>query len=530
MSIGFISQFRRALALGTVASWLGVAGPCAVIAVAAQVIHAAAPASKDAAAISAGLALLKGGRLVEAQQAYAAITEKYPQNGEGWHGLAVTELLLDNDAAALRAMDEMQRLVKEKNHAQVFNASIVRLAGDLPAQALSDLAAYVKAHPDVLDEPMQNLMGYAISQAEIDEDIPLAKLDAARRVYVSQDEALNATRPGMKRWGATWLSVEEADRNLKIYDQAETKIRALMDEIATLERQGVEARRVVARATAAAKANRKKSRELTEARQRSDLLQTNLRVKQTDLARVRSEQPAPPFDEAIHPIAPDDLTPLVLATGQVFLRSASDVEDSAEVPAETTAPTERPRVGVGHDRPASTRVLTAAFPISANLFLAADSMLQGATSLQIKGQQQHNSRLTIVRRDAKSGLALLRVSGNGQAYLNLAEKCVEGEVQCIGFPTDSIFDPTAEPISGKATLAGEKLTIVTERPVGAVGGPVIVKGRVIGLIVRISKSDARQVEAIPVEALRAFLGDDKPAVAGVPPDIASAVVRIGPPE
>jgi len=477
---------------------------------------------------------LKSGRYEEAQRAYTAIVEKKPTDAEAWHGLSIAHFLLDNDTAAAKAMAEVHRLAPKPTRALVHNSAAVHLDAGLSMVAAGEVMDYLKATPDPLDEPLQNVLGYALSQAESEESIPLAKLDAARRFYAEYDARLNAVIPEKKRWGNTWVSAQEANNFHAAWRKAEVASRALMDEIATMKRQLADANRDVARAKEAARRNPKnpkKREELSEAQQQAVQFQSTSRVKQTDLARIQSEQPAAPFADSVRAIAPDRNTPPAVGEPEVYLTPASEIVSKPEPEIPSTEKPVRPTPNATPTGPVKPiRILTAAFPISHELYVSADAMLQGAGDLQIRGQQQPNARLTIVRRDAKLGVALLRITGDRVAFLNLADKASPGQVQCIGFPTDSIFDATAEPIAGNAKLENDRMQIITDRAVGAVGGPVISKGKVVGVILSVDKEDATLIHALPVEKLREFLGDDLPKSSSVQPDPSTIVVRIGPRE
>src|SRR5690606_26016767 len=116
---------------------------------------------------------------------------------------------------------------------------------------------------------------------------------------------------------------------------------------------------------------------------------------------------------------------------------------------------------------------------------------------------------TVVRVDAKRGLALLRVRGVKMHYLNLADAFDGGPVQCLTVTRRSLFSIEPAAVAGVVeSPRGEAWTVQLDTAPALPGAPLTRDGRVIG-VVR-GGDDATRAAAIPLAQIRGFLGSDVP--------------------
>ena len=107
------------------------------------------------------------------------------------------------------AADAFQRIYPAltTNRSILINTSIVDIQqnGDMLPRALKNLQAFCVAHPN--DEPAVNLWGAALDK--LAEKAHTSMVNQSESAYVKAVKLLEATRPGMRRWGTDWLSADE---------------------------------------------------------------------------------------------------------------------------------------------------------------------------------------------------------------------------------------------------------------------------------------------------------------------------------
>jgi len=119
----------------------------------------------------------------------------------------------------------------------------------------------------------------------------------------------------------------------------------------------------------------------------------------------------------------------------------------------------------------------------------------------------------VVRKDAKSGLALLRVQGDDVKLkpLALADAFSPGAVSCVSFPSVNIFDPAPERLDGGAGVPkDEGWTVRLSRHPRLPGGPLIAGGKVVGVELASRDSELGQIPAVTLDELREFIRDHLP--------------------
>jgi len=161
-----------------------------------------------------------------------------------------------------------------------------------------------------------------------------------------------------------------------------------------------------------------------------------------------------------------------------------------------------------------------AVPVAPDLLVTAASVARGATEFQLTGADGKTRTAKLVRDDADTGLALLRVTDGRLPYLKLAESSRGGDFACWGLPDVPVRRPVPTAIAAaagtpKAIPSSIPWQISMRRHPRLPGAAVVDKANMLTAIA-LGERDALTalVPAVPVEQLRMFLAADLPAGAG----------------
>ena len=194
-----------------------------------------------------------------------------------------------------------------------------------------------------------------------------------------------------------------------------------------------------------------------------NVLRTYIKSRQADYDKIIAAAEKPPIPDSIDPINIVAEPPLILpvvreqfatsqtTTGPTSEPATSSVADGTTQPA---VPTTNPTTDAV---PAATHRVTsyaAAFPVAANLLVTSAEAVADATEIQVQVADGSTYPATLLRSDAGTGLALLRVPTAKFAGLNLADQFAGGKLSCVSFPEVNLFQPTAGIINGSAGTPG----------------------------------------------------------------------------
>jgi tetratricopeptide (TPR) repeat protein len=404
----------------------------------------------------------------------------------------------------------------------VLNLASVHVRQKNPMRAAKLARDFLAAHPDAPDEQVLSALGIALSQA--DEAARKGQLfrDAVK-AYETATAKLESTRPGMKRWGVEWVpQAEWSSRDNKwkaqqsAADQRHVALVARRNELARVQKE-------LTSATRSLGVRRRSPGEISLLRRKASgaAAEVDAAQKQYDDAMAAVERPK--FPPAIPPV-PMEMPTLGVAAADAgaAARRPTVRVDVAKPPngdAGAAVPAPRP-AAVPPPPPRKARVVlyAAAFAVAPDMLVTAASALEDAGEIVVQSGEGVAFKATVLRRDEKSGLALLRVHGEGAKVvkltpLPLADASAAGPVSCVSFPSVNIFDPTPERIDGTAPALKDEWTVRLLRHPRLPGGPLLSNGKVVGVELASRDADPARVPAATLDALRSLLGTDAPNVA-----------------
>jgi hypothetical protein len=408
-------------------------------------------------------------------------------------------------------------------------------------RAAKVLKEYLTTHPTPLDEPALNAMAAALFQA--DEQVRRNAFYAqVGQFYDQYNTKLEATRPGEKRWGTSWLPAAEADQKLKAFLTKRSSIEDLTRRVANDEaayNSAAEDAAVEARSSHPGAGAR-----VAALNNQMKLAKDDYAKAQTELAKAQEGFETPPIDATLAVVEPEAATALASAApvsaepipaggtdltavkpafpdpvlpGQLFGSDPTrPVGPAPARPAPAGAPTV---IAARPAEPAPKRRLriesnAVAFPVGPDLVVTTADAVSNATSITLQIPSADTMNAEVVSKDDASGLALLRVAGKRMVYLPLADAFTPGPTTCISFPEVNLFDPVAATIPGNiAAVQGTpgKFTVNLSRSPRLGGGPLMVNGKVVGVQLANRDSDQRAIAIATLDDLKKLL-----AAAGEP--------------
>lgn len=181
-------------------------------------------------------------------------------------------------------------------------------------------------------------------------------------------------------------------------------------------------------------------------------------------------------------------------------------------PASTPKPTTPSKPAI--NKPASTRPpkppvagdqhYAAAFPIAEDLLVTSAAVLEGATDLKLLGPDGFPLAVEVVKKDAASGLALLRAPKQKLPYLEVAEAFEGGGVVCPAFSEQEVFEARAQLLKGQTQVENNRLMVRLSKHPRLAGSPLMAGGRVVGVQLAAPTSPVHAIPAASARQLQAL--------------------------
>jgi tetratricopeptide (TPR) repeat protein len=201
--------------------------------------------------IEQGTNALTVGEATAARDAFSDAVQADPRNPVAWQGLAMAYYGLKDYTKAGSAIDRAITYAGKKvDHAMAFNAGVIQLHNN-PMRAAKLAREYLAAHPNPPDEPVANVIGYALQNAE-----PRARKTAfyadTQAFYARYLQHLENSNPGYLRWGAQWLPVDDVKAKRKANAAIQPQVDALAKDLTEMDSQLAVGKRKLAVAEAQA--------------------------------------------------------------------------------------------------------------------------------------------------------------------------------------------------------------------------------------------------------------------------------------
>lgn len=531
----------------------------------------AAPTTRPAARETAQVLVEQGSAALQAQDKQASLDaylDAYqliridrqipptdPLRVQTMHGLAIAYFQagrVDKAGELFKANETLDRVLTTPVTAPrslVVNRVVLDLTQKFNVmRAVKTAKDYLSAHPGESDEVLVNLLGTALDEASDERFATTPLFLDAQKFYDQQSAKLEETRQGEKRWGIQWVPQDE-------FNNRSAERRRLLDVLAEKKARAADAKRDLARFEQEMNresAQRKMGRQndYNGAVGRRNNAQGELNAAERAVAEAKAAVPRFPWVTALQPVLPQEqggaiaLAPVAPITKQPPAIQSGTFQPPTDTgkpkDPEPANPPAQPDQPVANNDPAPvpeqqpkpveppknirvTRYATA-FPVAPDLLITSAASVDRAGSVKLEDAFGNIFDATIVRADAVTGLALLRVQGKNFAFLNLATQYAGGgDVKCTGFPQVSIFSPVPEQLAGKsgpikAGDTGAWLLSLSGNPrLG--GAPVVTaKGDLVGVAMAQRDSTPTQIPAIRLDAIKTFLGEDTPKVVCTNPD------------
>lgn len=430
----------------------------------------------------------------------------------------------------------------------VTRAALDMTQGYLAMRTAVGLTAYLKDHPNELDSEILDVLFTALQKA--DERVAnRAMLDAMIKNYDEFNGRLEATRPGQRRWGTQWVSEAEFKINMKKRELALRDVDKAQGQIADADADIVQAKQLV-------KWARGGQGSLSAANAKQTAAENRRAAGVRAMEDARSKLPPIPVlakADFVRLIEPHEAT-VVVAAKAVKATKAGGAATPTQVasaspetksihftlggggPGGTSSGASGGGAGdVGSAPPAGGGGRTAVrgfsrtavgFAIGPDLLLTAGSAVKDAKRVVVEFPNAAPVDAT-VERSGPEGLALLRLSGQKMAYVNLANGFAGGAVQCPAYPEVSVFGVAVEVIKGRALGAqDEGWKVMLGKHPRLPGAPLLDgAGDLVGVEMAEREDLTDKLPALSVKAVRAFLANDLPGQPCGNPK-AAAVVQV----
>jgi hypothetical protein len=202
----------------------------------------AVPPTFDPAAMAAlldqGQADLSAGNFDDAQTVFAKAVALSSTCLSANRGLGFARLRLGDLAHALTPLKAAQlKTVGVPDRSLTLALAAAYVGSDQPLPAAKAAMAYLKGHATPLDEPVVNALGIALNKASLTGSLRLSDtFKDGTEEYRRQNAALEAARPGQRRWGVTWVTPRVFNRRNSDYQSAQRAVTDITKHIADLER------------------------------------------------------------------------------------------------------------------------------------------------------------------------------------------------------------------------------------------------------------------------------------------------------
>jgi hypothetical protein len=471
---------------------------------------------------------LAASEFTAARDRFCDITIVAPKNGRAFHGLGLAYLGLKDLPKAREALGMAVKLLcpsedgKGLERPLVMNFALVEIAGNSPMRAARIVGGYMRTASDDVDEEMLNTLGLALSNADL----------AARQaqlfpqladLYAELNARLEATRPGLKRWGAAWKSPNEVAKLMVQWRKDEAALSALVATAHAnwenmkarydrLKKDQEIARRFGASSVAGMSGHRtmyERARALYEESMAACYALDEQIVRPpfpwTLVASPMDRLNAPP--QAVAKVEPDQVAPPPRKRKGPKPPPAEDPESIA-APAmvqEQRQLLPPPKVPGKH----MVVRMSAAVPVAPDLLIACASEVEDASEIQVTNLDAETYKAEVVR--SGHGMSLLRISGGKLPYVPLAESFRGGPVRCVTV-APALFQPIADAFVGQVSGNAGSLSLSLSRIPNRLGAALIVSSQLVGAVVRAEGS----VSMASLDQVRELVGSDLPRSGGTP--------------
>lgn len=429
-------------------------------------------------------------------------------------GMAVAYLKLKQAPKAGELFDDGAPLGEAVDRSPTREMVINRAALDIiqrtkAMRAAKSLTAWLQKHPgNQPDEDLLNILGTALFIAD-QHTTGKSKLEEFARIYQRENERLEQTRPGEKRWGVEWLPDREADRKIAERNKALSEFARDSRQAAAAysQWQTLQGYYNTFNAYGVRKASlgqvQQAERNYNGWANKADEDRKNI----PDMTWLSEIEPVlPPLPKGVTAVAV--ATPSEAAsegTTSVFTIPNITLHEQP-APGETRPPTESappsPPVHISVPRYAL------AFPIDKTRLISSADVIANVDNVRLMDSQgQPYGAHVVARQDHLALLELDAGQGGFWSYLNLAENFPGGAVTCACVPQESIFGPQPAMLSGQAVAPREGTWAVSlsDHPRLA-GSPLLdSQGKVVGVVIAKRDDLKTRLPAAPLAALREFL-------------------------
>lgn len=172
-----------------------------------------------------------------------------------------------------------------------------------------------------------------------------------------------------------------------------------------------------------------------------------------------------------------------------------------------------------------------AVPVAPDLALTSANVLSEAKEITVTDAMGNVRHGTVVRKDGVLGLALVRmVEGPPLRYLNLATQTTAGQFAYWGFPDVPVQNPIPAAVNVSALSpknATWSVTVSGNRQPRLAGAAVVDKlGTLVGIVLGERVMPSAVVPAVPIEQVRAFIGNDLPKTPPSPQPMVTDVLQL----
>ncbi len=496
-----------------------------------------------------GADALAAGQYQAAREAFLDAIHIDPRNAKAHHGVALCLMAQKETAKAAQVFDKVFTLTTAPDRATVLNAAACHMATKANMRAAKVIKDYLARAKD-LDEPMLNALGTALSAATSNER-KNRFFSECEAFYLTVNRKFEEAKPGFKRFGAEWLTARDADAKNAAIAAQRRQLDSLSEAIATAEERLETATKEFDRQKfLLTRGEPPNNYYYVQAQTTYDRAKENLQAAQERYETLASTLPRPAFPPEIQVVAIDNVTAPPVSTPVATVASADPLGSGATTttpkpkpvkpkppkPADTDTPTptkvpEPAAPPVALEPPRSTRKVritqyAAAFPVAADLVVTSAATLEEGATLQLQASDGQSLSAELVRKDPASGLALLKVSGRKLIPLAVADTFAGGPVSCASFPAVDLFSPAAQAITGSAQAPKEGWTVSLNVHPRLGGAPVLSGGKVVGVCVAPRDAERGKLPAVPLDALKAFLGGDVQPPAKAAGDAQAALLQL----
>ena len=477
-----------------------------------------------------------------------------PTNATANRGVGFSALKLRNPGEAVKPLETAARVQPvDRNLAMALASSLVSTHN--PMRAAKIMQVYLAAHPSPVDEPAVNALGIALAHA----DASAAKgpvFAAAFKLYTQLDGDLDATQPGKKRWGIDWLPAAEADSKQQARQTAQKAVDDADTELQTATAAVNKAKIALTLSSKSQTTLQRRDKGVRAAEQNLESAQDQQRHAQMALDGANGDlaaAPSPDFPEEIsldgvefstNPTATvASVEPVAAATTAPPTTETQTSATDSSLPAHPAAPVKwHPGMPVTVDMnaapPAATDAPPAApadqhitrygvaFAIAPDVLVTANSVIDGATDIEVETPQGHTIQAEVLRAHAGDGLALLKLKDANFPCLAIANGMASGQLTCVSFPDVDLFNPLAKVMPVMGSNPSDKWTVRFDTSPRLPGAPLMKDGVVVGVELTERDSDPAATPADTLKQLINLIEDDAKPGMQVTKDPRQAVMQI----